>query len=355
MRTHLDLIALAGVVAVTAACSSGGTEATASTGSGGGATTSTTGGNTGTASTGTGSGSSTVIAMGLYSPTHLALFDSTVYWSTQGGTITKLAVTGGTPQVILPSANASVLAVDASGVYWITGSPPAIMHAGLDGGSPGMVAPIDGVNGGELLLFGGNLYLSGKIGPDAGIISVPAAGGAPKMLHSDLAAQGLRLADASGLTWEEPTTSPPASTLMHAGLDGSGAVAIVTLNIGTQQYLRGVSSDATSVWYGVRDQSGSSDTSFLYKVAVGGGAAEKVFTFAGELDDSAGDAKGLYFGDDKFETSGVYVANADGKTSVLIDGEHSPGNIRFMHMDAKHLVWMDGDDSGQTRLHAYAR
>jgi hypothetical protein len=351
MRTHLDLIAFAAVVTMTSACSSGGAETTTSTstGAGGGMTTS------GTASTSTGSGSSSVIAQGLFHPNDLALFDSSVYWATDNAGISKLAVTGGTPQEILPNAHATAMAVDATGVYWITGSPPVIMHAGLDGSGAATVSALDGVNGGKLALAGGTLYLSGKIATDSGIISVPTAGGAPKMLHADIAAQALRFADASGFAWDELATSPPASTLMHAGLDGSGAATLVTLNVGTQQYLRGASSDGTTVYYGVRDQSGSSDTSYLYKVPAAGGAATKVFTFTGELDDCVGDGKGLYFGDDKYETSGVYVAHADGTTSELIDGEHSPGNIRLMHLDATHLVWMDGDDSGQTRLHAVAR
>ena len=81
MRTHLDLITFAVVTAMTAACSSGGSEATASTSTGaGGETTSTSGG---TASTGTGSASSSVIATGLFHPNDLALFDVNVYRATQ--------------------------------------------------------------------------------------------------------------------------------------------------------------------------------------------------------------------------------------------------------------------------------
>jgi hypothetical protein len=355
MRTHLDLIAFAAVASLTAACSSGGSGSTdaTSTGAGGESTMTTTSG--GTASTGTGSVASSVIATGLFHPNDLAIFDSNVYWATDSAAINKIAVAGGAPQAILPDAHATALAVDATGVYWITGSPPVIMHAGLDGSGQNMVTSFDSANGGILGLVGGTLYFSGTIAPSPGILSVPTAGGAPTMLHAGSAVQALRLADSSGLAWEEPATSPPASTLMHAGLDGNGAAAIVTLNIGTKQYLRGVSSDGTSVFYGVRDQTGSPNTSYLYKIAAAGGAAEKLFTFTGELNDNVGDAKGLYFGDDRYETAGVYLAHADGTTSDLIDGEHSPGNIRFMHLDATYLVWMDGDDSGQTRLHAVAR
>ena len=356
MRTHLDLIAFAVVTAMTAACSSGGSGATASTGSGAGGESSMTTTSGGTASTGTGSGSSSVIATGLFHPNDLALFESNVYWATQNAGISKLAVAGGgAPQEILANANASALAVDATGVYWITVDPPTIMHAGLDGSGPTMVTALDDASGGILGLVGGTLYLSGKIASNPGILSVPTAGGAPTMLHAGLAVGKLRLADSSGLAWEELQPSPLASTLMHAGLDGNGSAAIVTLNIGTKQYLRGVSSDGPSVLYGVRDQTGDPNTSYLYKVPAAGGAAEKLFTFTGELNDNVGDAKGLYFADDRYETAGVYVAHADGKTSELIDGEHSPGNIRFMHMDATHLVWMDGDDSSQTQLHAVTR
>jgi hypothetical protein len=296
-----------------------------------------------------------VIATGLFHPDDLALFDSSVYWTTDGAGISKIAVAGGAPQEILPNAHATALAVDATGVYWITGSPPVVMHAGLDGSGPTTVTSFDSANGGILGLVGGTLYFSGTIEPNPGLVSAPAAGGAPMMLHAGPAVGKLRLADSSGLAWEELATSPPASTLMHAGLDGNGATAIVTLAIGSKQYLRGVSSDGTSVFYGVRDQTSDPNTGYLYKVPATGGAAEKLFTFTGELNDSVGDAKGLYFADDRYETAGVYLAHADGKTSELIDGEHSPGNIRFMHMNATHLVWMDGDDSGQTRLHAVAR
>ncbi len=108
------------------------------------------------------------------------------------------------------------------------------------------------------------------------------------------------------------------------------------------------------MYYGVRDQTSSPSVGAIYKAAIAGGAPAKVFTFTGDLDDCIGDAKGIYFGDNKYETAGVYSAGADGKTSTLIDSEKA-GNVRQMALDATHLVWVSGDDSGATQLHAITR
>ncbi|MEP7120861.1 MAG: hypothetical protein ABJE95_08130 [Byssovorax sp.] len=353
MRAQLDLITLALVATMAAACSSDPGTGTTSNGAGGG-TTSGAGTTSGSASTGTGMGSSNVLASGLFHPVDLALFDSSVYWTQQGNGINKLAVAGGGMFAsIVTDSDPKSLAVDATGIYWVTtATTPAIMHAGLDGSSPTSVLALDDFGGGKLRLAGGKLYFAATMGGMPGIYSAPTAGGAATLLHGGIGINGVHVADSSGVVWDELDGSD--TVLMHAGLDGSGAAPIATLSIGSSQYFRGFSSDGASVYYGVRDQGPSPNVSYVYKAAIAGGAPAKVFTFTGEIDDCIGDAKGVYFGDNKYETAGVYLAGADGKTSTLIDSEPS-GNVRQMAFDATHLVWMSGDDSGATQLHAITR
>ena len=353
MRAQLDLITLALVATMAAACSSDPGTGTTSTGAGGG-TTGGTGATSGSASTSTGMGSGNVLASGLFHPVDLALFDSNVYWTQQGNGINKLAVAGGgAPVSILADSDPKSLAVDATGVYWVTtAAMPAIMHAGLDGSAPTSVISFDDFGGGKLGLVAGKLYFAAKIGGMPGIYSVATAGGTATLVHGGIGINALDIVDSSGVFWDEIGASGIA--LMHAGLDGSGAAQIAALGLSSKQYFKGFSSDGTSVYYGVRDQTPSPNVSYVYKAAIAGGDASKVFTFTGEIDDCIGDAKGVYFGDNKYETAGVYSAGADGKTSTLIDSEPS-GNVRQMAVDATHLVWMSGDDSGATQLHAVTR
>ena len=353
MRAQLDLITLALVATMTAACSSDPGTGTTSTGAGGG-TTSGPGATSGSASTGTGSTSGNVLASGLFHPVELALFDSDVYWTQQGNGINKLAVAGGgMPASIITDSDPKSLAVDATGVYWVTtATTPAIMHAGLDGSSPTSIVTFDDFGGGKLGLVAGKLYFAATVGGMPGIYSAATAGGAATLVHGGIGINALDIVDGSGLFWDEIGASGIA--LMHAGLDGSGAAPITALAISSNQYFKGFSADGTSVVYGVRDQKPSPNVSYIYKAAIAGGEPAKVFMFTGEIDDCIGDAKGIYFGDNKYETAGVYSAGADGKTSTPIDSEPA-GNVRQMALDATHLVWMSGDDSGATPLHAITR
>jgi hypothetical protein len=335
----------AGQAGSSASAGAGGTTAT-----GAGGTSATGGGSTGGTSAGGTSASSNVIAMALFHPLDVQIYGTDVYWSTQGAGINKIPIAGGKPTQIVTDSAPHAIAVDATGIYWNTGDT-AIMHAGLDGSNPTKIATIDGFTGSKLGLVGTQLYFGGKVGAATGILTVATSGGTPTPLYPNLAVNGLYVADATaGLVWQESQTSPPGIALMHAGLDGSNPTPITTIPTGSQQYLKGASTDGTSIFFGIRDQMPSPNQGYLYSAPAAGGAPTKTFTFTGELTD----ANGPYFGDNRTATAGIYQAGTDGTTETLISAA-TEANVRFLRTDATHLVWMSGDDSGQSRLHVVSR
>ena len=320
----------------------------AGAGAAGGAT-----GTGGTSATGGSTSGSNVIAMALFHPRDLQIYGTDVYWTTQGAGINKIPLTGGTPKQIITDSAPASLAVDATGIYYVGSA--GIMHAGLDGSSPTMLAAIDEFSGKRLGLVGTQLYFAGKASGMLGILTVATSGGTPTAVYPALGVNGLDVADATGgLVWELLDAATTSTVLMHAGLDGSNPTTLASLPITSSQYFKGVSSDGTTIYYGVRDQKVSPAQSHLFSVSAAGGTPTETFGFMGKLTDCVSDANGTYFADDFTATAGVYQAGSDGKSSTLITMA-TEGNARFLHLDATHLVWMTGDDSGQSRLHVAAR
>jgi hypothetical protein len=106
--------------------------------------------------------------------------DSTsLYWASATGAVTALAKTGGTPTILANAANAFVLAVDDTNVYWIgppTAGKGAISTVAKSGGAATKLADMaNRVD--RIAVDATSVYWTG-----ADVGKVPKAGGPPTIL-----------------------------------------------------------------------------------------------------------------------------------------------------------------------------
>jgi hypothetical protein len=88
---------------------------------------------------GTGGGAPIALVSGLAGAGAIALRGSDVYY-TDMGSILRVPSSGGLSAPIVRGHSAGALAVDGEGVYWFDTSTGSLMTAGLDGGTPRVLA-----------------------------------------------------------------------------------------------------------------------------------------------------------------------------------------------------------------------
>lgn len=135
-------------------------------------------------------------------------------------------------------------------------------NAAKCGATPTVVVPAAaGCGSMKIAVAGGNIYYTDKM--HGTVSSVPVAGGTPKQLAMGQMAPTLLSVTASKLFW----LASGSKSIMGAGLDGTGAMAVVpaeAMDIGGFT----VSADGASLYY--------STTTYVYKVPAAGGAKAEV-------------------------------------------------------------------------------
>jgi hypothetical protein len=237
-------------------------------------------------------------AMQLELPTGIAVDARSVYWPTWGGSVMKVPVGGGTPTTLIAAVAGSVggvaIAVDGANVYWVGGSPDALILSSvpLGGGAPTKLAPVGGASG--IASDGTSVYW---VAPD-GVMRLPVAGGTPTTLSS-----------LGGFAWT--------------------AIAV---------------NGGSIYWGGASGSEGGS--SYLFKVSVGGGAVTTIASyddsFAGAL---AVDATNLYW----IDSAARSVPRSGGTPTKLLELGNNYGT-RVMAVSATSLYWPDtsADDTADS-------
>lgn len=146
----------------------------------------------------------TTLASAQATPIAIAVDATSVYWVNEvGGSVVKVAKSGGMPVTLVPSSLAmpTAIAVDAANVYWANGS--TLMQVSTAGGAPTMLASGQNAIGG-IATDGTEVYWSTLGGPadhDGTIAAVPVGGGTVRTLASGLDEPcGVAASDAS-LYW----------------------------------------------------------------------------------------------------------------------------------------------------------
>jgi sugar lactone lactonase YvrE len=128
-----------------------------------------------------GGGPVTILSSGQGHPLGMAVDSSWVYWTTSG--VSRVGLDGGTTSVLAQGGGATGVAVDSENVYWA--SFTAIMKLPLAGGSPTVVAPVQGGAGnGGVAADGTHVYWTEFKG--GRIMKAPRSGGAPAVLASSV-------------------------------------------------------------------------------------------------------------------------------------------------------------------------
>ncbi|HVU51131.1 MAG TPA: hypothetical protein VHL80_10620 [Polyangia bacterium] len=190
-----------GTAGSSAGGSTGGSTGAAGTGGAGGST----GGSTGTGGSGGGGAAGTVA---LATPVELvsaqgcgnlrlALANGTIYYTNQlAGTVSSIAVAGGTPTVIaMNQLQPNPIAADATSVYWGNDGDASVMKAPVGGGAASVLFALGGSDGGApdagagAITYPNALLVSGTtlfVGRGLDTYKLPTAGGAAVQLSHSL-------------------------------------------------------------------------------------------------------------------------------------------------------------------------
>ncbi len=130
-----------------------------------------------------------VLAAGQIAPRDLAVDDAFVYWTDAGGTVMKVAKSGGDPITLAANQDQSgFLALDGDFVYWTTTFGKTVMKVPKVGGVPQQLAVTPG-HGGNITLSPGEVFFGSgvgmgavmKVGKDGSGVTVLASGPASPM------------------------------------------------------------------------------------------------------------------------------------------------------------------------------
>lgn len=170
------------------------------------------------ASTTTG-GAATTLVSGLGDINGIVVNAGSIY-ANPGGSVVRVAIDGGSPQVVVADAGAGVIAADLAAVYWgkIEADGGALFSAALDGGTARELAslPWSPVT---IVIDGDTIYWTVFNGY---VMSMPRGGGTPTTIASGLnAAYGLAV-DSTFVYW---TTQ---DAVMKAPKGGGVATTIAT-------------------------------------------------------------------------------------------------------------------------------
>lgn len=150
----------------------------------------------------------TILASRQSGPLWIAVDKSSVYWTTQGtgmhdGTVMKEPAQGG-PAVSLATIGVPVgLAVDSMGVYWAEQYGP-VMKVAITGGTPEVLATSTGEHGG-IAVGTGRVYWtdSPQDSPTGSLLSVPVDGGASPTTVATAPGLALVAVDATNVYWTD--------------------------------------------------------------------------------------------------------------------------------------------------------
>jgi hypothetical protein len=178
-------------------------------------------------------------------PARIAVDSANVYWTNTGnmsttGTVMKLPLSGGTPQMVASGMIPFSLVIDANNLYWsdlgdysvrmlpITGGTPTVLASQqpyarsiainssamfiVNAGAQGFVAkaPLDGSGATTLVplqhclgltVDEQNVYFGRSLSPSGGILRVPVVGGTPTMIAASSGGAGPLASDDTSVYW----------------------------------------------------------------------------------------------------------------------------------------------------------
>jgi len=185
-------------------------------------------------------GAATTLAVRAGAPAHIAVDDTSVYWTELlTGAVMKVPLTGGTPIVVATTRAPWAIAVDATDVYWLSRAD-GVMKAPKTGGAatrlcvPGPTLPTAGI-----AVDRTNVYWATQFPP--GLSAVSIHGGTPSGVYAETPATtpGALAIDGTSLYWAD------MSNAVHAGpLAGGNAVTLAT----GQAEVVAIAVDATSAY-----------------------------------------------------------------------------------------------------------
>jgi hypothetical protein len=167
-------------------------------------------------------------------PAHIAVDDTSVYWTEMmEGAVMKVALGGGTPALVASANSPWAIAVDATSVYWLGNG---VMKAAKGGGpaitlaSPPPILPNAGI-----AVDGTNVYWSsGPPGASSGVSKVPLDGGTPTLVAEVMSTvpgpiavddANIYYADGSGMVLKVPLAGGAVTTIA-SGQTNPDAIAV---------------------------------------------------------------------------------------------------------------------------------
>jgi hypothetical protein len=200
-------------------------------------------------------------------PTSIAVDATSVYWTTgstvAGGTVMKVPLAGGNPTTLASRQDDPPygIAVDVTSVYWTNTTAGSVMSVALAGGKPttlasGQSAPRD------IAVDATSVYWTNSTSPGS-VMSVPLAGGKPTTLASGQVIPYGIAVDATSVYWTtHGLLAVGDGTVMKVPLAGGALTTLASGQLGPY----GIVVDATSVYW-----TNNSNPGMVMSVPLGGG------------------------------------------------------------------------------------